>query len=240
MMNLDFRWKIRKVIRKFGIDVVRYADSPTVCRMLLLYYHGINLIFDVGANQGQYAQQMRNMGFIGKIVSFEPLSAEYDKLKSNFKYDSRVVPVNVALGEHDGKGMINRAAHSGFSSMLNPLQSLVEIDRNAIHIGREEVLLRKIDSIIDYYSDPGDRLFLKIDTQGYEKNVMGGACASLNRILGVQMELSLVPLYEGEALLGEMIGFMSERGYSLMSLEPGSVIKDKGQMIQVEGIFFRP
>ena len=124
--------------------------------------------------------------------------------------------------------------------MLNPLQSLVEIDRNAIHIGREEVLLRKIDSIIDYYSDPGDRLFLKIDTQGYEKNVMGGACASLNRILGVQMELSLVPLYEGEALLGEMIGFMSERGYSLMSLEPGSVIKDKGQMIQVEGIFFRP
>jgi FkbM family methyltransferase len=236
---LDFRWRIRRLIRKFGVDVVRYYDSPTVCRMRLLSYHGINLIFDVGGNQGQYVKQMRNMGYTGRIVSFEPLSAEFDQLRRNLKNDSLVQPVNLALGNYDGEGTINCGAHSGFSSMLNNLNTLVEIDRNATYVGKEEVVVRKIDSIIDEYSRPGERLFVKIDTQGYEKFVMEGASNSLNRIVGVQMELALIPLYEGEALLEEMIGFMSERGYVLMLIEPGSVIRTKGQLIEVDGIFFR-
>ncbi len=68
---------------------------------------------------------------------------------------------------------------------------------------------------------------------------MEGASASLDRIVGVQMELALIPLYEGEALLEEMIKFMAERDYVLMSIEPGATIRSRGQTIEIDGIFFR-
>ncbi len=236
---MDLRWRIRTLVRKLGIDVVRYYDSPTVRRMLLLSYHDINVIFDVGANEGQYAKQMRNMGYKGRIVSFEPLRAEFVKLRKNLENDPLVQPVNLALGSHDGVGVINRGSHSGFSSMLNNLNTLVKIDRNATYVGKEEVIVRKIDSIFDEYVRSGERVFIKVDTQGYEKCVMEGASGSLNQIVGVQLELALMPLYDGEALIEEMIGFMSERGYVLMSLEPGSTIRTNGQMIEVDALFFR-
>lgn len=97
----------------------------------------------------------------------------------------------------------------------------------------------RLDSIFQDYYQPGDRAYMKIDVQGYEKHVIEGAEAVLDSIVGVQMEVSLVPLYEEEELIGETIKSMSDKGYILMGLEPGFFDRTTGQLLQADCIFFR-
>ena len=69
---------------------------------------------------------------------------------------------------------------------------------------------------------------------------MDGGSDSLDNILGIQVEMSLVPLYEGETRLVELVSFLEERGYQLMSLVPVIDDPSTGQLLQVDGLFFRP
>jgi hypothetical protein len=80
---------------------------------------------------------------------------------------------------------------------------------------------------------------MKIDTQGYESRVLQGAQGSLARIDTVQMELSLVPLYEGELLFQEMWELLRAKGYTLVAIESGFSAPASGQLLQVDGIFHR-
>ncbi len=74
---------ILKTVRKAGFDII----SGTNPEVALLSNHGINVIFDVGANIGQYAMRTRALGYKGKIVSFEPVSSVFSKLSKNAKND---------------------------------------------------------------------------------------------------------------------------------------------------------
>jgi hypothetical protein len=106
-------------------------------------------------------------------------------------------------------------------------------------IGDEVVRVCKLDSICDEYLKGNENVYLKINTQGFEKNVIIGTENVLRRIRGIQMELSLVLLYQGETLIGEMINVMSNKGFTLVSIEPGFYDKSSGQLLQADCIFFR-
>jgi hypothetical protein len=81
--------------------------------------------------------------------------------------------------------------------------------------------------------------YMKIDTQGFEKNVIEGAKESLKDIKGLQLELSMVELYQGETLVTDMINYIEDKGFTLYSLEPGFYDTKSGQLLQVDGIFYR-
>jgi len=212
-------------------------DNPVHKRMLLLKKHRINLILDVGANMGQYAQNIRELGYKGRIVSFEPLSAAFTELKKNANRDSLWETVNIALGEAEKNELINIAQNSVSSSLLKMLPLHLEYSPQSKYVGQEEITVRTLDSILNRYMEPGEKVYLKIDTQGYEKKVIEGASKSLKSITGIQMEMSLVPLYEGETLLADMVNFIAKKGYKLMSLEP--IANESDQLLQVDSIFFR-
>lgn len=99
--------------------------------------------------------------------------------------------------------------------------------------------MARLDSVIDNYCSPDDRCFLKLDVQGFEKDVLDGATDTLSRCVGIQAEMALTPLYRGETLFPEMVEFFREIGYCMMSI--GGVFEDasSGQYAQVEGIFYR-
>ena len=213
-------------------------DNPIYRRMLLLNHYKIDSILDVGANTGQYAKNIRAFGYTGRIVSFEPLSSVFTVLKKNAQRDPLWKVVNIALGEANDNRTINIAGNSRSSSLLPMLPIHLKYSPHTKYIGKERAKMRTLDSIIGKYIRPNEKIFLKVDTQGYEKRVVDGAINSLNKIIGMQLELSLVSLYEGESLLKDMLDFISEKGYNLVSLEPGFTIKT-GQLFQVEAIFFR-
>jgi hypothetical protein len=117
--------------------------------------------------------------------------------------------------------------------------SHVETAPSSRYIGKQEITISRLDSIIDDLCSKNDNIWLKIDTQGYEKDVLDGAEKALSYIHTVQIEMSLVPLYRDEILYMEMINWLIQKGFSLVSLEPGFANASTGQLLQVDGIFHR-
>lgn len=230
---------IRKITNFINIDVVKYPNSDLSRRMKLLNHFGINKILDVGANKGQYAKLIRNLGFKGEIISFEPLSKAYAILKEEASKDDRWNTFNFALGNKLETATINVSENLFSSSILDMTLVHEESAPHSIYEGNEKIIIKTLDNLSADLIKERDNLFLKIDVQGFEKNVIDGAQNSLMKIKGIQLEMSLVELYKGEMLFFDMAELLKSKGYKLYSLENGFYNKTTGQLLQVDGIFFK-
>ena len=230
----------RSILESQGRQIIPYPDKDLMRRMKLLRHFNINKILDVGANDGYYIWQMRKLGFNGEIISFEPIRDIFQKLVKASSAYSHWQGENIALGDNDGEDTINIAGNSGgSSSLLEMLPTHVNASPETRYIERETITVRKLDSIFAHYYSDGDNILLKIDTQGFEKNVLEGAEMSLPKIKGIQIELSVLELFKGQMLYREMIDYLEKRGFHLYSLENGIYDKKIGQLLQFDGIFFR-
>ncbi len=110
----------------------------------------------------------------------------------------------------------------------------------ANYIGTEKASIRRLDSLTPEFLRPGDVTFLKIDVQGFEKQVLAGGASTINdRVVGVELELSFLPLYEGGMLVREALDLMDSLGFTLTGLQPGFTDPRNGRMLQADGVFFR-
>ncbi len=232
---------LHRTLRRFGRELVPYhhALHAEARRMRLLREHHVDLVIDVGANVGQYATALRESGFTGRIVSFEPLAVAFAELSRAAAADHRWIAFQVALGDRDGTAEINVAANSVSSSILPMLPVHLGSAPASAFTGKQSVDIRRLDSLFDEICRPSETPFLKIDTQGYERAVLDGSYRALSRVVGIQVEMSVVPMYDGEAPIDEMIALMRELGFTLMALEPGFSDETTGRMLQADGMFFR-
>ena len=230
---------IQNLLSRVGLKLIRYPESDLKRRMQLFRTFGINKIIDVGANAGQYALTMRKLGYSGPIISFEPLRDAFSLLQKASAGDENWQIHNIALGEEDRKAEINVADNSYSSSLLDIMPAHVHAAPQSRYVSKQEVTIRKLDSIFADFYHKQDRILLKIDTQGFEKNVIDGAEQSLSKITGIQVEMSLQELYSREMLFSEMIHYLGERGFDLYSLENGFSDPESGRLLQVDGIFFK-
>lgn len=233
---------IRGVLRKSGFDICRYvpSESKGAQLTLLLKEFGIDLVLDIGANTGQFASEIRQYGYAGGIVSFEPLSEAYGDLlqSSNNDSDWHVYP-RCALGDREGEVEINIAGNSESSSILPMLETHRAAAPQSAYQGKEIVPLKTLDMAAGQYLKDVRAPFLKIDTQGFEWQVLDGARETLPRIKGIQVELSLVPLYEGQRLWREVIDRLEAEGFTLWAFKPVFSDPISGRTLQVDGIFYR-
>ena len=228
------------MLRRCGLDVVRYPrDQPGHKRVALLRHYSIGVVFDVGANDGGYARELRQFGYRGHVVSFEPLAGPYERLRRSSAGDAAWTVVNVALGERDERTTINVAANSASSSFLPMHHAHRVAAPHATYIGTEAVDVRRLDDVFARYCGDGD-VFLKMDVQGYEQQVLHGGDRALPLMRGVQVEMSLVPLYEGAWSFTDALQFFTAAGFELVSLEPGFSDPATGRLLQVDGVFMRP
>lgn len=234
---------VKRTIRRLGFDLRRYhpSGSETAQFMTMLSAHGINLVFDVGANIGQFGKSLREADYRGRIVSFEPLAAARVQLLSVSRNDSLwAIAPRAAIGSEDGEIEINVAGNSVSSSVLGMLDAHASSAPCSAYVGSEKVPLRRLDAIASDYLVPGSVLFIKIDTQGYEDRVLQGATSLLDRAVGLQLELSLVPLYDGQRLHEELISQLKALGFELWGMAPVFIDPTSGRLLQVDATFFRP
>ena len=159
----------------------------------------INGVIDVGANVGQYATMLRNFGYRGRIVSFEPLASAFAGLKEASRDDENWPTFNFAVGSEKATMTINRMDCSEFSSFRMPSAFGNTRFPNRIKlVSKEDVQVTTLANIwpeiVGGISKP--RVFLKLDTQGFDLEVIRGAAENLDHVLGVESELSLKPIYE--------------------------------------------
>jgi len=231
---------LKKLLNRFGYDIKHLPTDPQIRNKLyLLKKNNIDLIFDVGANLGQFARNMRDLGYKKEIVSFEPLPEAFNILSQNTVNDENWKIVNIAIGNFDGEITMHIAKNSYSSSILDILPRHIESAPDSIFIDQIKVPIKKVDTIIDQYYEKGNNLLIKIDTQGYERQVFEGSLESLGKVRGFQIELSLTSLYRGETLIQEMIDLLRDYGFKIMHLEPGHQDYFTGEILQLEGIFYR-
>jgi len=233
---------LRRVAKFFGLLIIkdRPSNSPEKQLSTVLKLLKIDVVFDIGANKGQFAREIRQHGYSGKIISFEPLTSARKTLLSFASRDpSWQVHEQSAIGDQDGEIEIHIAGNSVSSSVLPMLESHSSAAIGSAYVGSERVPIFRLDSIANRYLDKNSNLFIKFDTQGYEWEVLDGASETLKRAQGVLCELSLVPLYRGQRLWRDIVDRLDQKGFMLWALQKGFTDPSTGQSLQLDGIFVR-
>jgi len=231
----------KQQLRRLGYTAGRYDAGldPLAVRQSFFDRLELNVVFDVGANTGQYANMLRNHGYGGRIVSFEPMAVAFGALQNRARGDPRWTTLCCAVGDTAGESTINVAGNSWSSSLLAMTPRHTQAAPASAFVQQERIRVVRLDDVFADHVRDGDRVYLKIDTQGYTAKVLDGAGSSLQRIVGLEVEMSLVPLYEGEPLIGEIITRLYAHGFTLALIKPEFTDRSSGQQLQVDGIFVR-
>jgi FkbM family methyltransferase len=234
---------LKAAARILGLEVRRFtpATSQPARMRAMLEWHKVNVVLDVGANVGQFARELRKQsGYRGRIVSFEPMRDAHEALQRAAASDPAWdVARRSAIGARCGVITINVSRNSVSSSVLEMLDAHASAAPQSHYEASEEVPLATLDSLAAEIIHPGDRPFLKIDTQGYESEVLDGASGLLRRTVGVQLEMSLIPLYGGQKLMPELTQRVTAAGFELWDIAPTFADPRSGRMLQVDATFFR-
>lgn len=224
-----------------GVDLVRRRSlyHPVARRVRLIESLEVDLIVDVGANEGQYAHELRSFGYNGRIVSLEPLTAPFKTLAARAAADPNWRAIQTAAGAADETREMFVAANRGASSSLMSMLPLHETNApDARIIGREVVRVRRLDEFLASEITEAARPFVKIDVQGFERNVLDGAAGILAHVVGLQVELQLYPLYLGAPTLRGMLDRLADDDFVLAGLEPVFTAED-GRLLAADGLFVR-
>jgi FkbM family methyltransferase len=240
-MNPHLKDTLRSFAEATGLEVRKTSvyTSQKLRHQLLFSQLPIDLVLDVGANTGQFVHQCRAAGYKGEIISFEPSATAHATLLQSAASDPIwTVADRMALGATTGEVEINIAANSYSSSILPMLDSHLAAAPHSAYLQKEKVPLRRLDDLVPATA-PGRYIFLKLDVQGYESQVLAGATQLLKHTLAVQLEMSLLPLYEGETLMPQMHAAMTAKGFDLWDLEPSFRDPSTGRLLQIDAIFTR-
>jgi len=200
-----------------------------------------NCVIDVGAHHGGFGRLVRTAGYAGRIVSFEPVAANFARLQEASKADSdwRVLPQ--ALGPEAGRQPINVTRQSSMPSLRSPsaygrtyFQGQMDI------VDTPMVEVRRLDEVFEEcvggLSNP--RVFLKLDTQGYDGEVLRGGARSLGQVLAIQSELSVQAIYEGVPSYADAIAELNALGFELSGLFPVTLDREL-RLIEMDCVMIR-
>ena len=177
----------------------------------------IDLVIDVGANVGQFGESLRTNGYKGKIVSFEPIEAAFKILSQKAAKDRNWEVHHCGLGATKGEAAIHVSELTVFSSILD-LTKIASLHDKRIAVQRTEMI--KIETLDDVTANLQGEILLKIDTQGYEKQVIEGGRQLITRVKGILMELPVIHVYEGEWQFHEAAKFMADAGFVPAQIQP--------------------
>lgn len=224
-MNLS-----NKIAKLFGYELVRRSRQTTLDShiMQLIAHCRVNLVLDVGANNGGFGKKLRQEGYRGEIHSFEPVSGTFEMLQRVARNDHRWLVHKLALGDTPGRKSINITASSDFSSFLDPSSYGRDQYKETCLLDSETVDVDRVDNFLAaHVKDHAERrIFLKMDTQGYDLNVFGGASRSLPSIACMLSELSLIPIYAEMPHYLEALRRYEDQGFAVTGIFPVSRMPD--------------
>lgn len=238
------REAIEVASRRAGVTLRRRSvyNDPAIARDLLLRALNIDLVLDVGANEGQYATGLFDAGYTGRLHSVEPLPDAHSILSAACAPNSlwSTTPEPLAIAESTGTFTFHQSENSVSSSLLKVHEQHVSEDPASQTARSFEVEAQSLDDFWDSLPGPaGQRIHLKLDVQGAEHTILDAAQRWRTEIQSAQLELSLASLYEGQASAVSLLNWLDELGFALVGIEQGFTSFETGQVLQFDGIFAR-
>lgn len=217
------------VNQKIGYDVVHFSGQHNLrahlCKVIDTYQ--IDKIIDVGANEGQFGEFLRSIGFKGGIYSFEPVAAAFEKLSTVSSSDKNWFVYNFALGATSGETFINVSKYTSFSSILSPSDYALGRWSNSHVDHQEKIAIKTLDECCaEGLISESDSVFLKMDTQGYDLEVFKGAHSMLSQVRGILSELSLIAVYDGMPNYMQSLSTFEAAGFAVSGFYPITRNKD--------------
>ncbi len=226
--------RLKKILRRFGFDIVRYRS----------FWHDTAVplnprtILDIGANNGAFAKKMRALFPTAHIYSFEPLHDCFEQLEKDMQEDSHFKAFNVALGTYSGESVIQRSSFHPSSSLL-PMSTLHKtLYPKSAGMSEEKITVARLDDIARNISIE-EPLFIKMDVQGFEAEVIKGGTEMLKRASLVLMETSFVPLYENQPLFGDIHRLMQELGFEYRGRAEAHYNQKTNELLYEDSVFVR-
>lgn len=231
---------VKAGLRHLGARLERDRAMRDPVRLTLLKARelGTRSILDVGAGAGQFAQAAFKAGWQGNVISFEPLAVNHAQLARAAKGRSNwIVPPAIALGARPATAEINVSLNLLSSSLLSVGAASTDVLEETRQVRSEPVTVRAIDEAIE--TDWAAPFAIKIDTQGFELEVLRGAVETLKSTVVLMVEMSLAPLYDGGARFGELYQHCEDAGFRCIALTEGFADYRRNEVLQVDAVFVR-
>ena len=238
---------IQSVLEKTGITLT--ATWRLERRAAAIHYkdlfakYDIDLVIDVGANEGQFRDFLRDeVNYNGWIASFEPAPEPLAVLRRRVLGDTRWRIFGQALGPERGTRRLHLASHSTLTSFLVP-----RFDQTQHSFAKRQttktvdVDVVRLDDVLPSLTAElsAQRPFLKLDTQGFDLSVLEGAATSIHSVVALQSELSVIPLYEGMPNYVDTIAALSKLGFCMSYLLP-IVFESDLRLVEFDCVMVRP
>jgi FkbM family methyltransferase len=243
-MNIKQHLKdsLRGLLLGCGVSATRAVTSnnPDAITVTLLKRQKANLVIDVGAHEGEFALSVLRANKTISVLSFEPLPDVFKRLNKTAENFGKWKVYNLALGNESADAEINVSANRTASSLLLPS------DKGRGHAGfetveRVKIRIDRLDHVLsqDNLAPKGNRIYLKLDVQGYELSVLEGAADLLDSVVACQVELSLTELYKGQPSAHEIYSWLMSRGFILYAVSNTLRDAESGSLQQVDGFFIK-
>jgi FkbM family methyltransferase len=240
--------RVRRLVRRCGFEVTRFprldGDSLASHLSRALLHHPVDAAIDVGAHEGEFGHLLRDeVGFRGPIWSFEPDPTSYGVLAARSAVDPNWQGYNLALGRDEGRMRLHRHGASDLNSFRNPTQFGQDRFTALRSATAVDVEVRRLDGMLleqpgrGVSSGVGGRLLLKVDTQGFDQEVLAGASGVLDRVDIIVQELSVLAVYDGVPTLSESLTYLEQQGFASAGMS--TITLDGARVIEYDGVFVR-
>lgn len=227
-----FYYFIKIFFYKLGLDLNFFSPKNNFHSFLynLFLTKKVDMIFDVGAHLGEFHIMVRNLGFKGRILSYEPQIDIFESLSKNISIYSNSFSYNYAISNLTSKKKIFIYKNTQTSSLESSLTKK--------HTDSYFINTITLDNILmDNIKDKTIKSFLKIDVQGHEFELLKNSNLLETYVDFIQIELAIKKLYRDETLFYEILTFLQKKGFEIIFLAPG--VSDKlDKLVQFECLLF--
>jgi FkbM family methyltransferase len=223
-----------------GDERAVFDDLQRVQLPALFDMYGVNCVIDVGAHEGEYAKRLRDGGYGGRIVSFEPVPRAFAALERDAAGDPDWSVHPLALGREDGTTTMN-VVPGTLSSLREPTEFGARRYKRLRDPESVDVEVRRLDGTLDelLHGLEHPRPYLKLDTQGFDLDVFTGAGERIGEFAGMQSELPLMQIYEGMPRLPEALGIYEAAGFEVAAMYPVSRQGKTGRVLEFDCVMVR-
>lgn len=230
---------IKRLFEKFDLDIRRLPKHEKN-KYGWLRQFDIHTVLDIGANVGQFVDEIERFLPDAYIFSFEPLKNAYVDLSKRQLRRSNFKAYNMGFGDSNGNHIINNYAYSLSSSFLQMAQVHKDAYPGSADSKAEVVIMRRLDDFINEERiDLKPNILLKIDVQGYEDRVLRHGLETLKKSSVVIIEVSYQVLYEGQLLFDELYAFFKNEGFHFKGTLGTGYHPTTGSPLFADAIFTR-
>lgn len=230
-MPFDPRRTVRRIVRGTGF---RRQIAPTFVQVM--HNRGVDVVLDIGANDGDFGREIRDEGYRGRIVSFEPNPQAFARLSRAIAHDPLWEAHQLGVGDVPGQLTLSVSNEDVFSS-FKPINAFGALTSEAQEAASVQVEVVRLDAFLERHPDLVARTYLKIDTQGFEMEVLRGAGDMLERMAAVQAELGLVKTYQNEEDWLDVVLWMRGRGFEIATTVCNAAIPQAAQVREFDFVF---